>query len=88
MYEDAVAAFLFTALLRRGTVGAILPSSKRLAEAMARAADGCTRLLELGAGTGAITAALRRRHPQVPLVAVELEPALAGHLRQRFPRSR
>ena len=85
MSEDAAAAFLALALVRRGTVGAVLPSSQRLAEAMARAADGCSALLELGAGTGAITAALRRRHPQVPLLAVEMEPALARHLRQRFP---
>lgn len=85
MSEDAAAAFLALALVRRGTVGAVLPSSQRLADAMARAADGCAALLELGAGTGAITAALRHRHPQVPLVAVEMEPALARHLRQRFP---
>jgi phosphatidylethanolamine/phosphatidyl-N-methylethanolamine N-methyltransferase len=78
-------AFMFLALSRPSTVGAILPSSRQLAEAMARAASGSQHLIELGAGTGAITAALRRHHPQVPLLAVELEPRLARQLRERFP---
>jgi len=78
-------AFMLLALCRPSTVGAILPSSRRLAETMARAASGAQELVELGAGTGAITAALRRRHPDVPLLAVELEPVLARQLRERFP---
>jgi phospholipid N-methyltransferase len=78
-------AFLFLALCRPSTVGAILPSSRRLAETMAQAAAGAQRLIELGAGTGAITAALQRHHPGVPLQAVELEPRLARQLRGRFP---
>jgi len=80
-----VPAFMFLALSRPSTVGAILPSSRQLAEAMARAACGSQQLIELGAGTGAITAALRRHHPEVPLLAVELEPRLAQQLRERFP---
>ena len=83
--SEGLSAFMLLALSRRGTVGAILPSSQRLADAMAQAADGCGALIELGAGTGAITAALRRRHPAVPLLAVEMEPRLARHLRERFP---
>jgi len=78
-------AFMFLALCRPSTVGAILPSSRRLAETMARAAHGAQGLIELGAGTGAITAALCRSHPDVPLQAVELEPRLARQLRERFP---
>jgi phosphatidylethanolamine/phosphatidyl-N-methylethanolamine N-methyltransferase len=80
-----IPAFMFLALSRPSTVGAILPSSRRLAETMARAAHGAQRIVELGAGTGAITAALRRHHPDVPLLAVELEPRLARQLRERFP---
>jgi phosphatidylethanolamine/phosphatidyl-N-methylethanolamine N-methyltransferase len=80
-----VPAFMFLALCRPSTVGAIVPSSRRLADAMARAAAGSQYLIELGAGTGAITAALRRHHPDVPLLAVELEPRLARQLRERFP---
>jgi phosphatidylethanolamine/phosphatidyl-N-methylethanolamine N-methyltransferase len=78
-------AFMMLALSRPSTVGAILPSSRRLADTMSRAAHGAQHLIELGAGTGAITAALRRRHPDVPLLAVELEPRLARQLRERFP---
>lgn len=79
------AAFMLMAFTRPSTVGAILPSSRHLADAMARAANGAERLVELGAGTGAITAALCRSHPDVPTLAVEMNPALAQHLRERFP---
>ncbi len=73
------------AFARPSTVGAILPSSRHLAHAMAEAADGADHLIELGAGTGAITEALRQRHPDVPTAVVEMEPKLAQHLRLRFP---
>lgn len=79
------AAFFLTAFARPSTVGAILPSSRHLAHAMASAADGAERLIELGAGTGAITEALCRHHPDIPTTAVEMEPLLAQHLRRRFP---
>jgi phosphatidylethanolamine/phosphatidyl-N-methylethanolamine N-methyltransferase len=85
--SDGISAFVFMALCRPSTVGAILPSSQRLAEAMSRAARGCSALIELGAGTGAITAALCRQHPGVPLQVVELQARLAQHLRQRFPNA-
>lgn len=52
---------------------------------MARHAGQAELLIELGAGTGAVTRALRDRHPAVPLVAVEAQPFLAEHLRHRFP---
>lgn len=79
------AAFVMIAFARPSTVGAILPSSRHLADAMAEAAHGAQQLIELGAGTGAITEALCRHHPTVPTLAVEMEPALAQHLRGRFP---
>jgi len=85
MIELPALSFLALALSRPSTVGAILPSSRRLADTMARAAHGSQRLIELGAGTGAITAALRRHYPDVPLLAVEMEPRLARQLRERFP---
>lgn len=80
------AAFMTIAFARPSTIGAILPSSRHLADAMARAATGAQRLIELGAGTGAITEALCRHHPNVPTWAVEMEPQLAQHLRERFPQ--
>ena len=42
-------------------------------------------MVELGAGTGPVTEALLRRLPGVPLIAVELQPALARRLQARFP---
>ena len=41
-------------------------------------------VVDLGAGTGVLTSALARAGADV--VAVELDPALAGRLRARFPR--
>jgi 23S rRNA (adenine-N6)-dimethyltransferase len=43
-------------------------------------------VLDLGAGVGALTAALRAAGARV--VAVELDPVLAGKLRARFPEAR
>ena len=86
---DAVSratAFIGIAFARPSTIGAILPSSRHLADAMARAAAGAQRLVELGAGTGAITEALCRHHPDVPTSAVEMEPQMARDLRERFPQ--
>jgi phosphatidylethanolamine/phosphatidyl-N-methylethanolamine N-methyltransferase len=77
--------FMLVAVARPSTVGAIMPSSRHLAAAMARAAQGAARLVELGAGTGAITAALREQHPGVPTLAVELDRRLADQLQERFP---
>ncbi|PPE68817.1 hypothetical protein IS481_18115 [Caldimonas thermodepolymerans] len=73
------------AVARPMVVGAILPSSRRLAQAMADGAQGAQAIVELGAGTGAITQALRARYPEVPTTVVELQPALARLLRRRFP---
>ena len=80
------AAFVMVAFVRPSTMGAVLPSSRHLAQAMARAAHGAQRLVELGAGTGAITQALCDGHPGIPMLAVEMEPSLAGHLARRFPQ--
>jgi phospholipid N-methyltransferase len=78
------ALFLRHALRRPATVGAFLPSSRHLARAMCAQTRGAHLLVELGAGTGAVTQALRQLHPHVPLVAVEAQPHLAQHLREQF----
>ncbi len=75
---------MMVAFANPALVGAVCPSSPWLAAAMADAAQGARLLVELGAGTGAITAALVTRHPAVPLVAVELQHGLADLLQQRF----
>ena len=77
---------LLLAMLRNpASTGAVMPSSRTLANAMAGAAVGADTVVELGAGTGPVTEALLRRLPGVPLIAVELQPALARRLQARFP---
>jgi 23S rRNA (adenine-N6)-dimethyltransferase len=72
---------------RRGRGQHFLRSSKLAAE-LVRAA-GIRRndiVLDLGAGTGALTAALVRRGASV--VSVEIDTELAAGLRRRFPEAR
>jgi phosphatidylethanolamine/phosphatidyl-N-methylethanolamine N-methyltransferase len=69
-------------------IGAMLPSGRAVARAMARElpiSDGI--VLELGGGTGALTSGLLEAgcRPEA-LVVVEREAALAAALRRRFPR--
>lgn len=78
-------AFLALALTRPALVGALAPSSRRLAGAMVRQVGPTDAVIELGAGTGVVTAALRAAAPQVPLLAVELQRHLASGLQRRFP---
>ncbi len=68
--------------------GAICPSSAALAEAMAGGVpdDGTGLVVDLGAGTGAVTAALLKKGIQPHrIIAVELSGELSGYLRKRFP---
>ncbi len=83
--QAAAGAFVWHAVARRGMVGAVAPSSARLARAMAVAAEGAERVVELGAGTGAVTAALLERHAAGALTAVEIDPHWAAALARRFP---
>lgn len=65
-------------------VASIAPSSKKLAATFCRHIDP-TRpqtILELGAGTGAVTVeAQRRMHPNSKLIAVEIDATFVEHLR-------
>ena len=70
--------------------GAVVPSSRQLAAAMARwlPSDPESFVLELGPGTGAVTQALIKRGlREERLVAIERNPKLARRLRLRFPRA-
>ena len=70
--------------------GAIAPSSRMLAAAMARwlPADPESFVLELGPGTGAVTQALLQRGLREDrIVAIERNPKMAAVLHQRFPRA-
>lgn len=68
------------------TVGALCPSSPRLARRIASAVpDGDGLVVELGGGTGVVTQALLdHRVARERLVVVERSPAFVRHLRARF----
>jgi phosphatidylethanolamine/phosphatidyl-N-methylethanolamine N-methyltransferase len=70
------------------TVGAIAPSSQRLARAML---DGLSmrpgvKIVELGAGTGAITGEIVRRRPaNGRVLAIDINPEFISHVSGRWP---
>lgn len=69
-------------------VGAIAPSSRKLAAVMAESLprDYQEYVLELGPGSGVVTQALLDRGlPPNRLIAIEKSPRLAEHLRHKFP---
>lgn len=76
---------LLQMLKNPASTGSLVPSSRFLAHAMARAASGARHIVELGAGTGPVTQALSEQHSTVCLTVVELQHSLAEHLRKRFP---
>jgi phosphatidylethanolamine/phosphatidyl-N-methylethanolamine N-methyltransferase len=84
-------AFMRAWLRDPAGVGAVCPSSARLALRIAQQVDlGVAGwVVELGAGTGAVTAALLR-HGVSPerLVVIERSACLVRHLRRRFPQLR
>jgi phosphatidylethanolamine/phosphatidyl-N-methylethanolamine N-methyltransferase len=79
------ALFIRHVLKEPATAGAFLPSSPLLARAMTRQAGHASLIVELGAGTGAVTRWLVDAHPGVPIIAVEAQQAMADHLRDAFP---
>jgi phosphatidylethanolamine/phosphatidyl-N-methylethanolamine N-methyltransferase len=71
-------------------IGAVAPSSRNLAEAMAKwlPSDPESYVLELGPGTGVVTEALLRRGlRQERLVAIEQNSNMTRVLREKFPRA-
>ncbi len=75
-------------LSQPATVGAILPSSRRLARSMAAQVplQGDGLVVELGGGTGAVTHALLQRGiAPGRLMVIERSSAFVRHLRARFP---
>ncbi len=70
------------------STGAVMPSSKALARTMARYVDTASNapVIELGPGTGAVTAALVERGVDpARLVLVEFNPDFCRLLRTRYP---
>ena len=87
----SLALFARELLANPRAMGAACPSMPALAGCMASRVplnrEGL--VVELGGGTGAVTAALLRHGvPPWKLVVVERSPTLAHHLRQRFPHLR
>lgn len=88
--HKAVDSWLFLRkFMQYGTrVASVSPSSRQLAQEVCAHIDP-TRpqtILELGAGTGAVTAvAIERMHPDSLLLAVEVDPDFAAVLARRCP---
>lgn len=71
-------------------IGSIVPSSPRLAAAMARwiPRNPESYVLELGPGTGPVTEALLRRGLREDrLIAIEFNSTLAATLQKKYPRA-
>jgi phospholipid N-methyltransferase len=81
---------LLTKFLKQGrTIASFAPSSRFMARSVANGIDfdSARCIVELGAGTGPITAELvRRARPHTRLLVIELDPDLCGRLRARFPQ--
>jgi len=69
-------------------MGGIVPSSSVLARAMSRHAAGFDAIVELGAGTGAVTRRLVADHPRVALTLIEREQQLARRLARSYSHAR
>ena len=71
-------------------IGAVMPSGKPLARAMAKCVDPETEgsVIELGPGTGAVTTALVEQGIEPSrLVLVEFNPTFCRLLRTRYPKA-
>jgi phosphatidylethanolamine/phosphatidyl-N-methylethanolamine N-methyltransferase len=90
-YIESLALFGRELIKNPGPIGAAIPSSPALARGMARMVEGADSgyVVELGAGTGAITKGLVEGgiSPE-RLLAVEYSPDMAKLLRRRFPKIR
>src|SRR5258705_5215102 len=82
--------FLRALIARPKNIGAIMPSSPALAEAIAREIDpNAGPVLEVGPGTGVITdAILQRGIAAEHLTLVEYDEDLAQHLAARYAKAR
>ena len=87
---NAATLFFLQWLRAPGRMGAVVPSSRRLADAMARQIPAEARadmapIVELGGGTGSITRGiLASGIPPERLIVLERDPRLADLLAQRF----
>lgn len=81
-------AFLTSAVRSPSVIGAVAPSGPVLSDLLASVApaEGTPTVVELGPGTGVVSAALRRRLPAGSRhVAVELDEGMVAHLHRTRP---
>lgn len=86
--QQQLAGFFLEFLKHPGSVGAVAPSSKRLARQTVNAIDfsRVRSLVEFGPGTGAITEIILDRKPaDVGFFAIERSPRFVNMLQERFP---
>ena len=79
--------FLTQSLRAPAATASLVPSSRFLAEALVRSIDFARAgtVLELGAGTGAVTSEiLRRMAPNSRLYTVDINPAFISHVHRRI----
>lgn len=87
--NEGLLIFLSELIKHPGKIGAIVPSSKRLAFNIAHQIPIKKQgiIIEVGAGTGVITEALLKRGiPPKQLIVIERATALVKHLRTKFPK--
>jgi len=80
--------FLGEFLKAPGSIGAIAPSSPQLAESITEAAgvSQARVIVELGPGTGALSAAIRRkRRPEATYFAIEANASFVEEMKHRYP---
>ena len=88
MLQNTDGLLLFCWLRKPLRIGGLMPSGARLSRMMAAEVDTASpgTVVELGGGTGAITAALLDAGvPREQLIVLEREPELHRHLTERFP---
>lgn len=88
LFNEESRAFARKFMENPGQVGSLVPSSARLARAMAGEIDwGKARAVaELGSGTGAITREIaRRREPGTSIYLFEKDAEMRRRLRERYP---
>lgn len=81
-------AFLSSAVRSPSVIGAVAPSGPALSDLLASVAPagGEPIVVELGPGTGVVSAALRRRLPAgARHVAIEIDSGMVDHLRRSRP---
>ena len=81
--------FFWAGLLKHGQTGGIVPSQRFLIARMIAPVPEAYRgqIIELGAGTGALTLRLAARCPEARILACELNPTLARDCRDNLARA-